>query len=107
MKNTIFKTFTLGAALLMVGCANGLHFKPIDPQPDPSMSYEQLLTDRYECSQETKSYHGYANNSQAAYGAYPNCSALSACLAARGWIKTSQPEGAYSLPGELVIRCTR
>ena len=101
----IVKTLALGTALFMVGCSASLNFKPISPEPDPSMTYERLLTDRYECSQETKAYVGYANNQNAGYGAYPNCSALSACLASRGWAKTQNPEGAYTVPPELIIRC--
>ena len=110
-------TLTLGTALLMVGCASGpipLYFAPINPQPDPSMSYNKLLSDRYECSQEATvtnyaSKGGYNNN----YGGYesaiqttPSCSLFSACLGARGWVRTSTLEGGYHVPDSLAVSCT-
>ena len=113
----IGKTLALGAALFMVGCASGpapLYFTSINQASDPLVSYDKLLSDRYECSREATvtnyaSKGGYNNN----YGGYesamqtlPSCSQFSACLGSRGWVRTSTPEGAYQVPDTLRISCS-
>lgn len=77
---------------------------------------DQLFKDRYECLKETEQRQtqsaasGYADGYGANYGGSskstvkPTCSALGACLAARGYIKA--PNGNLEVPASAIIHCS-
>jgi hypothetical protein len=81
-------------------------------------SQQQFMQDRYACYQETRervssaavNRYGGAASSQV----IPSCSAMGACLAARGYFRSDtsdladfQKPGNYSVPQGAVLQCSQ
>jgi uncharacterized lipoprotein YajG len=103
---------------MLAGCANQQVQQIQQPirYSHKTATVEQFFKNRYECLKETEQRQtqsttsGYANGYGANYGGSanstvrPTCSALSACLAARGYVKT--PNGNLEVPAGAVIQCS-
>lgn len=105
------RLFYAFALCLFAGCA------PVQPQYQPQLRYEslrgatldQFLRDRYACYQETAQrvsgaaitpYGGAATSN-----VIPSCSAFSACLAARGYLR-NDAGGSLVVPPGAVLQCS-
>ena len=121
MRNLLVCIFS---GIVLTACASGppTYYRYFATE-NTEATYQELLSDRYACSQETSGLDASSSarvnanvgvaNSSSRTRVLPNCSIFRACLAARGWVRIdgvivddpSRPYG-FGIDRNLTVSCT-